>query len=121
MPLRPVKILETEPFILVSNEVIKRYPRGYHWDNTVFGAFDAAGKPLFVKEQQLAPLDIKIVDFPAANSVAAAEPDGKIRFYDRNGRQLLMIDSIAAMADFHKKWGRSNTRHPAGGFPSSSN
>ena len=119
MPLRPVKILETEPFILASNEVIKRYPRGYHWDNTIFGAFDAAGKTLFVKEQQLAPLDIKIVDFPAANSVAAAEPDGKIRFYDRNGRQLLMIDSIAAMADFHKKWGRSNTRHPAGGFPSS--
>ena len=118
MPLRPVKILATEPFILASNEVVKIYPRGYHWDNTVYGAFDAQGKTLFVKKQQLAPQDLKVVDFPAKNSIAAAEPDGKLRFYDKNGKELLMIDSIKAMADFHKKWGRSNTRHPAGGFPS---
>ena len=50
MPYRPVKILETEPFILASNEVIKIYPRGYHWDNTVFGAFEHNGKELFVKK-----------------------------------------------------------------------
>ena len=117
VPLRPVKILETEPFILASNEVVKIYPRGYQWDNTVYGAFDYQGNELFVKKQQQAPLDIKITDFPAKNTVAVTDPDGIIHFLDRNGRELMTIDNIQAMQDFHRKWGKSNTRHPAGGFP----
>ena len=117
MPYRPVKILETEPFILTSNEVVKIYPRGYQWDNTVYGAFDYNGKELFVKKQQMAPLDIKITDFPAKNTVTTCEADGMMNFYDRNGKKIMAIDSVKSMQDFHKKWGRSNTRHPAGGFP----
>lgn len=117
IPYRPVKILATEPFILTSNEVVKIYPRGYNWDNTVYGAFDYKGKSLFVKKQQMAPLDIKIINYPVKNTISVCEPDGMINFYNQNGKKITSIDSVEAMRNFHKKWGKSNTRHPAGGFP----
>lgn len=117
-PLRAPRILAVEPFILVAPEVVKIYPRAYNYDNALWGALDHSGKTLFVKKQQLAPHDISIVDFPANGSVAVANPDGRLRFYDRSGKELMMIDTIEKLKDFHKKYGRSNTRHPAGGFAS---
>ena len=117
-PLGAPRILETTPFLLVAPEVVKIYPRLYSYDNSLWGALDYTGKTLFVKKQQLAPHEIRILDFPAKNSVAAANPDGRLRFYDGSGKEVMVIDTLEELQKFHKKYGRSNTRHPAGGFAS---
>ena len=117
-PLGTPRILETDPFIIVSPEIVKIYPRAYNYDNTLWGALDHSGKTLFIKKNQLAPHEIKFTDFPAKNSVSTAYPDGRLRFYDRAGKEIMVIDTIEELKGFHKKYGRNNTRHPAGGFAS---
>ncbi len=116
VPRRPLKIISTAPDILVANEIYKSWPRHYQRDETAFSLLNSEGKELFNYDSRMGAHELKVLDYPQAQSIGLVNADGSMHFFDRNGQETATLDSYQALKEFHSRYGRSNTRQPAGGF-----
>lgn len=117
VPDRPLKFMATEPNILVSTEVVKAWPRRYTLDNPRFVNLDHHGKELFQFQTPIGLHELKVLDYPEADSIGMVGADTSITFFNQKGDIIRKISMHDELQKFHQQYGRSNTRQPAAGFP----
>ncbi|NMA44103.1 MAG: hypothetical protein GX946_12100 [Oligosphaeraceae bacterium] len=115
-PWRPVKILNTQPNLLLANEVIKAWPRRYQSEDNRIAILKHDGEEKFLYESKKALHEVKFLNYPAKDSLGLVTAEGQLEFYDQQGKPLLHIDVYQSLKDFHAQHGRPGIRHPAGGF-----
>ncbi|NMA44102.1 MAG: hypothetical protein GX946_12095 [Oligosphaeraceae bacterium] len=117
VPDCPLKFIATKPNILVSTEVVKAWPRRYTLDNTSFVNLDHDGKELFQFHTPIGLHELKVLDYPESESIGMVGADTSITFFNQNGAIIRKISVHDDLQKFHQRYGRSNTRQPAAGFP----
>ncbi len=115
-PSRPVKILAVQPYILAANEILKAWPRRYLSENSTFAVLSPKGKELFVYRTRDGLHELKVLDYPAPDSIGMVTADGKILFFDPSGKVLRKLNANDDLKAFNDRYGRPGTRQPAGGF-----
>ena len=104
--------------ILVSPVIWPKFIRKRQEEDDAIALLDASGKQLFNWEAPVNIQSVKVldVDSDGVNEIVAVTVDAKLRAFDGKGELLWVRDLFAMHQAFNEKEGRSNTRHPAGGY-----
>jgi hypothetical protein len=104
--------------IFVYTVIPKTWPRSDRVEDGAFALLTENGKQLFKYNVHGNIQDLKVLDYLGnkKREILLATMDAKIRIFDSSGKIIKNYDLFKMHQDFHKKYGRSNTRHPAAGY-----
>jgi hypothetical protein len=102
---------------LVQSEVYPRYIRDRRNVDDIFALLDHNFKPEFTYRSPAVLQDGKILNWPDNQSnLVVITDDAIIKVINEQGKIIRNIDLYKLQANFHKQYGYSNTRQPAGGY-----
>ncbi|NMA20142.1 MAG: hypothetical protein GX927_06145 [Lentisphaerae bacterium] len=112
LELKPAK----DGFLAQTN-VYPRYLRDRRSEDYVFALFDSEFQLQFTWISPDVVQDSKLLSWPGKPTrLCVVTDDAKIRFLGLDGKLEQTIDLYQLQAGFHARYGKQNSRQPAGGF-----
>lgn len=112
-----LELIPAEEGFLAQTNVYPRYLRDRRSEDYIFALFDSEFRLQFTWISPDVVQDSKLLSWPGKPTrLCVVTEDAKIRFLGLDGRLEQTIDLYQLQAGFHARYGRPNTRQPAGGF-----
>ena len=104
--------------IFAHTKINKSWPRSDRVEDGAFALLSLDGKQLFKHDISGNIQDLKVIDYlgDRRKEILLLTMDAQIRAFDNKGKRLRHYNLYQMHQEFHKKYGRNNTRHPAGGY-----
>ncbi len=102
---------------LAQSNIYPRYIRDRRGEDYLFAMFDRDFKLKYTYRAPGVVQDSKIIAWPDRTPrLCIVTEDAKIRFLGDDGQVVRTIDLYQLQHEFHRKYGKPNTRQPLGGF-----
>lgn len=106
------------PEVFIASDVSRAWPRRSVGEDGSFAMLTDQGEEIFQYDEPVNIQSLRLLDYHnnGKKQVFLTTRDSQIRIFERDGTLAKHFDLYQMHQDFQKRFGRENTRQPAGGY-----